>query len=177
MDTVISTAQARLIAQVEALKDVNEDWGQLDNYSPNFPVKWPCALIDVLDVQWSNTGKKIQMGLAQIRVKIADLRLSNSSKAAPSGQKDKSNSFYILTQQVYSALHGWRGADHYSAFIRISERRVQRDDGVKEHWMIFTTEIKDISAMAAMTTLLPNTVSPEITGEMAAAQGGEWDLG
>jgi hypothetical protein len=162
MDTVISSAQDRLAGQVTALKYVDEDWGQLDNYSPNFPAKWPCALIDVLDVQWSNIGKKVQMGLAQIRVKIADLRLSNSSKAAPAGQKANSNSFYTLTQQVYNALQGWCGASHYSAFIRISERRVQRDDGVKEHWMIFTTEIKDSSAMGVMTTLPGNSIAQDI---------------
>ena len=176
MDTVISTAQARLVSKVPALKNVDEDWGQLDNYSPNFPTKWPCALIDVLDVQWSNIGKKIQMGLAQVRVKIADLRLSNSSKAAPAGQKANSNSFYTLTQQVYTALHGWSGASHYSAFIRLSERRVQRDDGVKEHWMIFTIEIKDSSAMAVMTTLPANSITQELDGELSPPEGGEWAI-
>lgn len=162
MDTVITTAQTRLKAQIADLKYIDEDWGQLDNYSPNFPTKWPCALIDVLDVQWTNAGNKTQLGMAQIRVKVADLRLSNSSGAAPAGQKEKSNSFYTLTQQVYNALHGWHGADHYSAFIRISERRVQRDDGVKEHWMIFTTEIKDLSAKPALTTLAAALIKPEL---------------
>lgn len=162
MDAIIRAIISRIDTQVAAIKYSDEDWGQLDNYSPNFPVKWPCSLVDVLDVQWSNAGNKTQMGLAQIRLKIADLRLSNSSGATPAGQKTKSDSFYTLTQSVYNCLHGFRPGNLCSALIRASERRVQRDDGVKEHWMIFTTEIKDISAKPVMTTLNEGAVAPEV---------------
>lgn len=176
MDTVVMTIQSRTEAQVAALKYVDEDWGQLDYYSPNPPVKWPCALIDVISVQWSNYGKKGQLGLARIRVRLADLRTSNSSGKAPAGQKAASNSFYTLTQNVFKALHGWSGADHYSALMRESEGRIKRDDGIKEHAMIFTTQIKDSSAIEALGTLAAETVNPDIQTEMAAATGGEWNI-
>ena len=38
----------QLLQAIEGLKYVDEDWGQLDYYSPNFPVQWPCVLIRIL---------------------------------------------------------------------------------------------------------------------------------
>jgi hypothetical protein len=119
--------------------------------------------VDILDVQWSNTGNKVQLGMAQVRVKIADLRMSNSSGAAPTAQKNKSASFYTLTQAVYVALHGWIAGSYYSALIRTAERRVLRDDGIKEHHMIFTVEVKDVSGKPVMTTLAAALINPELT--------------
>jgi hypothetical protein len=147
MEAILQDIQERITSELTQFKYVDEDWGQLDYYSPNFPVKFPCVLIDMLQIQWDNAGNKIQQGISQIQIKIADVRLSNSSGNAPVGQKNKSKSFYALTQAIYNCLHGWSSNEnHYSALIRMSEQRVQRDDGVKVYKMIFTTQIKDVSA-------------------------------
>lgn len=149
MDVLLSDIQDRLSSQVADLKYVDEDWGQLDDYSPNFPVKWPCALIDCFSVNFENMGKKGQLGLAVIRVQVANIKLSNSSGKAPAGQKTNSLSFYLLMKKVYKALHGWAGHNHYSGLIRTSEKRLLRNDGVRVHEMLFTVEIKDLAAMPA----------------------------
>jgi len=87
MDILLTDVQDRLTSQVTELKYVDEDWGQLDDYSPNFPVKWPCVLVDCFSANYENMGKKGQLGLAVIRVQVADVKLSNSSAKAPTGQK------------------------------------------------------------------------------------------
>ena len=160
MEAIITDIQDRIKTQVAPIKYVDEDWGQLDYYTPNFPTKFPCVLIDITNIQWDNYGNKKQIGVAQIQLKIADLRLSNSSNSAPAGQKNKSNSFYTLTQIIYQALQGWTNDKTlYKALIRVSERRLQRDDGVKVVVMNFSTEITDISAATAYATVSAPTVS------------------
>jgi hypothetical protein len=162
MDTLIPLITERIKSQVAAILYADEDWGQLDYYSSNPPVKWPCSLADVYDVQWSNEGNKAQIGIGQVRIKVADLRLSNSSTKAPTAQKTKSASFYTLTQSVYKALHGWSAGEQYGPLMRLNERRLQRDDGIKEHHIIFTVQIKDASAMPVKTTLAAAIVKPEL---------------
>lgn len=145
MDILLADIQERLTAQAPALKYIDEDWGQLDDYSPNFPVKWPCALIDCFSATYENMGNKTQLGLVMIRLRVADIKLSNSSAKAPAGQKAKSSSFRLLIKAIHKALHGWSGHDHYTALMRVSERRVARNDGVREQEIIYSVEIKDVS--------------------------------
>lgn len=158
MDIILTDIQERLKATVTELKYIDEDWGQLDDYSPNFPVKWPCTLIDCFAANYENIARKGQMGLASIRLQIADIKLSNSSANAPDAQKTKSKSFYLLMNKIYKALHGWSGHDTYSSLIRTREGRIRRNDGVRVHEMIFTIEIKDMSAV----TELPKVPRPTV---------------
>jgi hypothetical protein len=162
MDIILTDVQNRLTSLVPALKYVDEDWGQLDDYSPNYPVKWPCALVDCFAANYENLGNKVQTGVATIRVVIADLKLSNSSAQAPASQKEKSLSFYVLMNAVYKVLHGYSGHDHYSALIRISEKRLPRNDGARAHEMLFTVGIKDILAKPAKITAATTSFAVEI---------------
>ena len=146
MDIILTDVIARLTSEVPELKYIDEDWGQLDDYSPNFPVKWPCALADCFAANWQNMGNKGQLGLANIVITYADIKLSNSSAKAPANQKANSLLFHTLKKKIYQALHGWTGHQHYTALIRTAERRIKRNDGVRAIELIFTVEIKDVSA-------------------------------
>lgn len=148
MEAIITAVKNRITALNPAFKYVDEDWGQLDYYSPQFPVKWPCLLVDVQTVQWQNEGNLMQKGLATVSIKIAHLRLSNSSAKAPQQQQQNNNSFFALTQGVFKSLHGFTANNEvFTALIRVSERRVQRDDGVKVYEMVFTTQVADATAV------------------------------
>jgi hypothetical protein len=163
MDVLLQDIQDRLSSQVTELQYVDENWGQLDDYSPNFPVKFPCALVDCFTANYENMGNLVQQGVATIQILIADIKISNSSAKAPDGQKTKSKSFYVLMKAVYKALHGYSGHDFYSALIRTSERRIPRDDGTRVHEMLFTVQIKDVIAKRPTITA---AVAPVITGEL-----------
>lgn len=123
-------------------------------------------MVDSFAVTYENMGKKGQLGLATIRVVIADLKLINSSQKAPTGQKTKSKSFYLLMKEVYKALHGFSGHDHYTVLIRIREGRLKRNDGVRAHEMLFTVEIKDISAAPPKVTVATTEFDVEINTGM-----------
>lgn len=146
MEQLLKDIQNRLTQQVTALKYVDEDWGQLDYYSQHPPVKFPCALIDVVQANWSNEGKKIQTGLVQVKIILSDMRLSNSSGAAPQNQKDKAFGIRITEREIFKALHGWSGGNNYSKLIRMSSAKVKKD-GMQQYETIFTTQYTDASAM------------------------------
>jgi hypothetical protein len=163
MEDILQDVKTRLIAEVPALKYVDEDWGQLDYYYPNPPVQWPCALIDATSANWSNTGKLQQLGLIQVKIRVGDLKLTNSSGKAPAGQKTAAFAIFTTLKNIYKALHGFTNSDAYSALIRISNNRIKRDDGVRIYEVVFTTEYKDNSAMPV--TQKANNVTVKITAE------------
>lgn len=47
---------------IATLQYVDENWGQLDYYSQQPPVKYPCCLVDVGTIAWVNQGNKQQEG-------------------------------------------------------------------------------------------------------------------
>ncbi len=152
MKEMLTEVQKRLVAKVPELKYVDEDWGQLDYYSTMPPVKWPCALIDLPQGSFSNTGSLVQLGLLQVKIRVADMKLSNSSGAAPQTQKDKSFAFFDLLQKVHLALHGWSGGEAYSHLMRTAFAKGKRSDGVRLYEITYTCEWKDSSTKPVLQT-------------------------
>ena len=149
MEKVIKAIQDKLSANGN-FEYVDENWGQLDYYSPNFPVKWPCVLIDITSANFSNIGKdnsKVpanrQMGAIVVELRIANLRLTNTSAKAPTMQKLYARSIWELVEQVHMELHGWNPTQGTSKLIRQSINRVRRDDGVQEYAVRYTAEEND----------------------------------
>jgi len=134
------------IEPVTGLKYVDEDWGQLDYYSGGPPVKFPCALVDIGQVQWSDNGNQVQIGTGSVIIRIADQRISNSNVKAPVAQKTKSLSFFDLIMYIHQKLHGWSGAKNNGPLTRVAYKKVKRDDGIREVEMIYAVEITDDSA-------------------------------
>lgn len=149
MDAIIKNIQDKL-AEISFLH-VDEDWGQLDYYSPNPPVKFPCALLDVASANYSNIGKdntkkpiNRQHGTCSLTVKVANLKLTNSSSKAPLMQKDAAFSVNGLIQDIHELVHGFCPQENSTALIRTSRQRVIRDDGIQEYNITYTFELHDI---------------------------------
>lgn len=145
MKELIDDIKTRL-KEVTELKYIDEDWGQLDYYSASPPVKFPCVLIDVDNVRWTDQGNQSQIGIGNVSIRFANMRLSNSNVKAPAGQKAKSLSFFDTVMHIHQKLHCWSGAKNNGPLTRIGYRKVKRDDGIREIEMIFTVEITDDSA-------------------------------
>ena len=145
MKELIDDIKTRLQGVTE-LKYIDEDWGQLDYYSASPPVKFPCVLIDIDSVRWTDQGNQTQIGIANVAVRLANMRLSNSNVKAPTAQKTKSLSFFDTVMHIHQKLHTWSGALNNGPLTRIGYRKVKRDDGIREIEMIYTVEITDDSA-------------------------------
>jgi hypothetical protein len=130
--------QNRLEAEVKALRYNDEDWGQLDNYGNSPPVQWPCALIDCDDISVSQAGRLTMVDSITVVVRVADLRLSNTSAQAPAFQKEGAYRLFETIQEVARALHGWTGTPEcYGRLQRTGQRRIRRKDGVRLYEITF----------------------------------------
>ncbi len=139
MKTILIEIQKKL-AEIPALKYVDEDWGQLDYYSPNMPVQWPCCLIDIQTAQFDNLSKDFskmpkdrQNATINIELTLASIKLTNTSFKTPKGQKNNAWGIYDIAESIHQTLHGVSLTQNASKMLRISFGRVGRDDGVQEY--------------------------------------------
>ena len=56
MKEILQNIQNRL-STITEIRYIDEDWGQLDYYSQNMPVQWPCCLIDIQSGNFSNLSR------------------------------------------------------------------------------------------------------------------------
>lgn len=150
MKTLLEKIQQK-VSEIAELKHIDENWGQLDYYSPNIPVQYPCALIDVQQVQFTNLGKDItkkplqrQIGTVQIKITVANMRLSNSSMQAPRRQKEEVWAIWGIIEKIHQQLHGVSLLPNVSPLIRTSQNRTLRDDGLQEYEVYYSCEIQNI---------------------------------
>jgi len=139
------------VSEIAELKHIDENWGQLDYYSPNMPVQYPCALIDVQQVQFTNLGKDItkkplqrQIGTVQIKITVANMRLTNSSMQAPRRQKEEVWAIWGIIEKIHQQLHGVSLLPNVSPLIRTSQNRTLRDDGLQEYEVYYSCEMQNI---------------------------------
>lgn len=155
---ILIDIQNRLQAEVPALRYIDEDWGQLEYPQP--PVQWPCALIDIDGFNYQQLGELEQRGEGNIYIRIADLRLSNTSGQAPEYQKQKSVELFQTLAAVHKALHGFT-AGSYSAMIRQSLVRVRRNDTTREYRFTFRTAYRECSEPRPSVSIGRITIKPE----------------
>ncbi|MFV0397349.1 MAG: hypothetical protein ACK5JU_04955 [Bacteroidales bacterium] len=158
MEEIIQNIQNRLVANVPALKYIDQDWGQMDFY-PNHPVKYPCALIDIQSAQYTDIGRLIQEGVATVVINIYDLRLSNSSQAAPQTQKDNAMKIWALVKEINKAIHGQNILNDHGIPMRQRMRRTKRNDGIYLTELIYTIQFTDDSCQPQTS---PITATPTI---------------
>jgi len=150
MKAIIEAVQDRL-EPTPGIQYVDENWGQLDYYSPNFPVQWPCVLIDVNSIQFSNIGmdkqatpQNRQMGEYTLEIRIANLKLTNSSAKAPQHQKNLARSIWTLIEEVHKLLQGFEPDDNCGKLIRTGISRVAREDGVQEYAVMYSGTVNNV---------------------------------
>lgn len=150
MKTLLEKIQQK-VSEIAELKHIDENWGQLGYYSPNMPVQYPCALIDVQQVQFTNLGKDItkkplqrQIGTVQIKITVANMRLTNSSMQAPRRQKEEVWAIWSIIEKIHQQLHGVSLLPNVSPLIRTSQNRTLRDDGLQEYEVYYSCEVQNI---------------------------------
>ena len=87
-----------------ALRYIDKDWQQLTIPQP--PVQWPCCLIDLDSVDYTQLGGRARRAEAQITLTVADEPLTRSSAQAPS--KNEAYDTLDVVAAVRDTLHGWR---------------------------------------------------------------------
>ena len=144
MKAFLEAVQTKLNT-VSELKYIDEDWGQLDSYSPNPPTVFPCSLIDITSMVFSNLGKdnsanpvNRQTAEGTITIIIANLKLSNTSQHAPQPQKDNAWKIWEIIEKIHQKLHGWKPTADSGSLIRTAHKRIRRDDGIQEYQVTYS---------------------------------------
>ncbi|MBF0576614.1 hypothetical protein [Dysgonomonas sp. GY617] len=136
------------MSHVPSLKEVDEDWGQMEFYEGMPPVKMPCALIDIQDGQFTDAGDLRQQGTLTVVVKLYILRLSNTSNKAPQNQKDNAKKGWVAYEDIVKALHGQDFIKNgFAAPIRTRMQRIKRRDGIYERDITFSIGFTDTSCV------------------------------
>ncbi|MBF2708764.1 hypothetical protein [Flavobacterium soyangense] len=150
MKVVLKSIQDKL-ATIPALKYVDEDWGQLDDYSPHPPTQFPLALIDIGSLQYSDIGRdrtatpqNRQMATGTIVISIANLKLTNTSARAPQTQKNQAWAIWDIVESVHAELHGIVVGGSAGAMMRTAMRKVKRDDGIQEYEVTYTIGVSNV---------------------------------
>lgn len=144
MDDLIQSFQNQLMLHVPALKEVDEDWGQMDFYEGMPPVKMPCALIDIQDGQFTDAGELRQQGTLTVVVRLYILRLGNTSNKAPQNQKDSAKRGWVAYDDIVKAIHGQDFIKKgFATPVRTRMQRIKRRDGVYERDITFTIGFTD----------------------------------
>lgn len=182
MDILFKSICDRLADKVSDLRWIDWEQGQLELPAENIPVQFPCALIDLQDVPWSNVGNNVQVGDMTIQVRVAfdiyeDLYTVDGE---PNPTRDLALDRLKLANKVYAALQGFEGGIipvpnsdpvtyqdiHFNKLNRIRTFTEKRDDGYKVIAMTFVTNMTDIHAMPAETDVQVSlSVTPDTPGD------------
>lgn len=138
-------------ATITEFKYVDEDWGQLDSYSPNPPAKFPCLLIDITSLTFSDLGQdktatpvNRQVCSGTVTFIVADLKLSNTGQRAPQNQKDNAWKIWEIKEKLHQKVHGWRPIESSGKLMRTGSKRIRRDDGIQEYQITYSIGMTNV---------------------------------
>lgn len=153
MKQIFLSIQDYLAEQVTKLKYIDKNWGQLNIPQP--PVQWPCCLIDVASIDYTQTSDLDRLADATIELTIADHHTVRSSAKAPS----KSDAYEILDtiEAVIEALEGYRVPDTTQALTRTRLAKTYSDQSYDVYTLTFTTAwVEQISKKGRTVNVLPS---------------------
>lgn len=135
MKQIFLNIQERIADQVPTLRYIDKNWGQLNIPQP--PVQWPCCLIDLDSIDYSQATDRCRLSEASISLTVADQHTVRSSAKAPS----KSNAYDILDviTAIIEALEGYRVPDTTQALTRTRLQKTYSDQSYDVYTLTFTT--------------------------------------
>jgi hypothetical protein len=140
MKNIFLGIQAKL-AELPELKYIDKNWGQLLYELP--PVKFPCALLDINAVDYSQLGALAQNAAAVVEITIANFRMVSSSAKAPN--KEEAYTVFDIIERIHQLLHGFSTGE-FSPLIRTGLKKLDtaRTDEIysvnyKTAWQIMKT--------------------------------------
>lgn len=133
MEQILENIQSELSGITE-LKYIAPNWGQLDEVNP--PLIFPCAIIDIEEIDYTEKARGTQTATAILSVTIADRPSQNTSYQAPAQLKTQFYRIFDLISSASKTLYAYTSPLH-SKLVRMSLKRQLRDDNIKEYTLFF----------------------------------------
>ncbi|ANQ49603.1 hypothetical protein MY04_4786 [Flammeovirga sp. MY04] len=147
MKQILNSIQNKL-SEIPELRYSGEDWGQLDIDNP--AVKFPCALVDMDQFNFSQAGQGVQIGEGTVQVTIADIRLQGNRPPSQMDRPSDHDNFMTLVELINSKLHGYY-TDEFQPLQRISAVKLKRPDGIRSFTITYETAYFDRTAQTQFT--------------------------
>lgn len=133
---------------------VAENWGQLNIEQP--PVNFPCALIDLGEVTYSQLSRQAQQADVEIQITLSDIIYNGIDQGSPEEEKARELHIFDLIDTLHRCLHGLSG-DTFSPMHRIHIAKTIREDSIREFVIRYRCGYTDRSAVktTSLHTALP----------------------
>lgn len=125
------------LAEITELKHIDKDWGQLQYEQP--PIKFPCALLDIANVNYSQMGNLAQQAEGDIEITVANLRLTNTSYRNPN--REDAYAVFDIIDDIHQVLHGWSNVN-FGRLVRTNLQKVAADSNYEIYKMTYKTTFK-----------------------------------
>ena len=128
-----------------SLSLVDEDYGQLEAIDKDdmdtYPITFPCVLIDVPEIEWSELAAKSQKGKAKVNVRLVFDCYDDTHYS--SGTMEKIEDRAEMVKDLHSLLRCYR-PDGDGELIREKSRFYTWSHGIKVYEMLYSVSVKDI---------------------------------
>ena len=154
MKNIFLSIQEKL-SGVSELKHIDKNWGQLLYEKP--PVKFPCALLDVAEIDYSQLGNLAQTADdVAVEIIIANFRLTPSSGKAP--RKHNSYAVFDIIKDIHEILHGWTNGE-FQPLIRVKLKKLDAASGYEIYRVIYLTSWREFKEC----NQIPVQIAPKIS--------------
>jgi len=156
MVTILSKIQDRLESEVSELRYIDEDWGQMAMTTP--PVKYPCALIDVQQADYTNDGNLAQQAIAVVAVRLYCLKTGGTSTKSPDAHKERYTAHWQLLDNCTKSLHGYilpdsNDKNKFGRLIRTRmTKRISNEGGLIQFETLYTLQFLDALCVPVLET-------------------------
>ena len=140
MNTFYLPLQERLASLLPTLATIDMDWGQLDQPLENYPVIFPCVLIDVPNTDYERTNCMAQPGLSQVKISVGIEVIEDTH----SGSLTVSNALekLAIAGEVHAALKGFEG-EGFGELERTNVN-IRNLNGIKVYTFTYESAVMDV---------------------------------
>lgn len=126
------------LQEINKIKWIDLDKGQLDYIEHRAPVHFPCVLIGMQITRTRKISNLRQQCDLMVTIRLAVDFAGNTSQITPGPVRQDSLEYLALGDLIYDQLQGW-GTDLFNPMERQSLREERRNDGIKVISIPFTT--------------------------------------
>lgn len=149
MRTIFEKVREKLL-EIPAIKWIDLDKGQLDDYQGKPPVDFPCVLIDVI---YPRTEDEVESGSLQLCDATVNIRLAYDYTGDTHGHVsadhlNDSLAYFDTVKSIYDKLQGYSetGANGFQNLKRTAQRTERRPDRYKVINIPFATITRETNS-------------------------------
>lgn len=163
--------QDRIQEKVTAIRQVDEEKGQLESYDEKTGrpmVSFPCLLVDFNVLAITDQGDGIQDVQLDVVLRLGFPPFSSAASWMPQDVKEKGLKYFDIEYFVYLALHTWT-PEGFTTFLNRPSRTEKREDTLRVRELHYETEYRETSLQPQRTRI--NKPALEVETQEVAQPG------